>query len=57
MSKERKEKILRQKCVYYNGKGKCAFAGISRCIHPKGMIPFPYVCNVELQIENQWFRD
>jgi len=46
-------KVLTQKCAYYNGRGKCAFYGQEKCVYDKGMIPFPYACNVELYMEQQ----
>jgi len=45
MNKPKKE--LKQKCVYYNGRGKCAFWNQQKCIYDKGMVLFPYVCGVE----------
>ena len=45
-------KVLYQKCVYYNGRGKCAFWNIRKCLHKKGMVPFPHVCGVEIQMED-----
>ena len=48
-----REKILTQKCVYYNGRGKCAFCSQSKCIYDKGLVPFPYVCGVDMQMEEQ----
>lgn len=47
------DKILTQKCTYYNGRGKCAFCGQSKCIYDRGMVPFPCVCDVEIRAENQ----
>jgi hypothetical protein len=55
---DKKEKILKQKCSYYNGRGRCAFWGQSKCIYDKGMVPFPYYCSVEARVENQeMFRE
>ena len=31
--------ILTQRCVYYNGRGKCAFWGQSKCVHKRGLVP------------------
>ena len=47
------EKTLTQKCPYYNGRGKCAFCGQSKCVYDKGMVPFPYSCGVERQMEEE----
>ncbi len=44
---------LKQKCVYYNGRGKCAFSSQSKCIYDKGMVPFPYSCRVEGRAEDE----
>ncbi len=51
MSSEKE--ILTQKCAYYNGRGKCAFWRQSKCIHDRGMVPFPYVCTVEERAEQE----
>jgi len=48
---------LKQKCVYYNGRGKCAFFSQSKCIHDKGMLPFPYSCVVEERAEDEAMRE
>ena len=48
-----REKILTQKCTYYNGRGKCAFCGQTKCVYDKGMVPFPYYCGVEARMEEQ----
>ena len=53
MSEPKIEKILKQKCVYYNGRGKCAFCGQSKCIYDNGMVPFPYSCGVEIRAEEE----
>ena len=55
MSKSEKNEFgeLVQKCPYYNGRGKCAFSGQSKCIHDKGMVPFPFICGVEERMENE----
>ena len=42
-----------QKCVYYNGLGRCAFSSQSGCIHEYGLVPFPYACGVEERAENE----
>ena len=47
------KKPLTQKCVYYNGRGKCAFHGQGKCIWDKGMVEFPYFCGVEARMEEQ----
>ncbi len=44
---------LKQKCSYYNGRKKCAFFGQEKCIYDNGMVPFPYICGVESQMEEQ----
>lgn len=44
---------LTQKCVYYNGCGKCAFWSQPKCIFEQGMVPFPYSCPVEGRAENE----
>jgi len=54
MNKSKKE--LEQKCVYYNGRGKCAFWNQQKCIYDKGMVPFPYVCCVEEREEAEFMR-
>ena len=51
------KKELKQKCSYYNGRGKCAFWNQSKCIYDRGMIPFPYSCGVERQAEEEATRD
>jgi len=48
---------LKQKCVYYNGRGKCAFWSQPKCIYDKGMVPFPYSCSVENYMEEQATRE
>lgn len=48
-----KEKTLTQKCPYYNGRGKCAFYNQPKCIHDKGMVPFPYICRVNDRAERE----
>ena len=48
---------LKQKCVYYNGRMKCAFFGQLKCVYDKGMVPFPYFCGVERQMEEQAMRE
>ena len=55
MSKSKRNEFgeLVQKCVYYNGHGKCAFCGQSKCIWDKGMVPFPYGCIVEARAEDE----
>ena len=45
--------ICYQKCVYYNGRGKCAFSNQSKCVYENGMVPFPYSCGVERQAEEE----
>ena len=53
MTELKSEKILTQKCVYYNGRGKCAFCGQGRCVYDNGMVPFPYSCGVERRAEEE----
>ena len=53
MSEDITKKTLTQKCSYYNGRGKCAFWDQSKCIYGKGLVPFPYVCGVEIRAEDQ----
>lgn len=53
----KKEKILKQKCTYYNGRGKCAFFSQEKCIHDRGMVPFPYGCSVEARAEAEAMRE
>jgi hypothetical protein len=48
---------LKQKCGYYNGRMKCAFFGQEKCVYDKGMVPFPYICGVESQMEEQATRE
>ena len=48
---------LKQKCVYYNGRMKCAFFGQEKCVHDKGMVPFPYSCSVEGRAEDEAMRE
>ena len=48
---------LKQKCGYYNGRGKCAFWNQSKCIYDKGMVPFPYICGVEERAEAEAMRE
>ena len=45
------KKVLKQKCVYYNGRGKCAFWNQEKCVYDNGMVPFPYGCGVEARAE------
>ena len=45
-------KEFTQKCVYYQGRRKCAFWGQRECVYEKGMIPFPYACGVEARMED-----
>ena len=42
-----------KKCVYYNGRGKCAFSNQSKCVYDNGMVPFPYSCGVESRAEDE----
>ena len=51
------KKELKQKCVYYNGRGKCAFWSQEKCIHDEGMVPFPYGCGVEARAETEAMRE
>lgn len=51
------EKELKQKCVYYNGRGKCAFWNQRKCIYDRGMVPFPYSCGVEARAEAEAMRE
>lgn len=51
------KKELKQKCTYYNGRGKCAFYNQSKCIYSNGMVLFPYVCGVEIRAENEAMRE
>jgi len=53
IEERRPSKPLEHKCPFYNGRGKCGFAGVRECIHEKGMVPFPYVCSVEIYMEDQ----
>ena len=53
MTEPKSEKVLTQKCVYYNGQGKCAFSNQSKCVYENGMVPFPYSCGVERQAEDE----
>ena len=53
MNEDITKKTLYQKCPYYNGRGKCAFCGQSKCIYDKGMVPFHYGCGVEIRAENE----
>ena len=48
---------LKQKCVYYNGHGKCAFWSQPKCIYDRGMVPFPYSCPVEERAEAEAQRE
>ena len=52
-----KKEELKQKCSYYNGRMKCAFFGQEKCVYDKGMVPFPYICGVESQMEEQATRE
>jgi hypothetical protein len=47
------EEIPYQRCVYYNGHGKCAFVGVRKCIFDNGMVPFPYFCMAEARMEDE----
>ena len=47
----RDEDTCYQKCVYYNGRGKCAFSNQDKCVYDNGMVPFPYFCGVEDRAE------
>lgn len=51
------KKELKQRCTYYNGRGKCAFWNQSKCIYGNGMVPFPYSCSVEMRAENETMRE
>lgn len=52
------KKELKKKCSYYNGRGKCAaFWGQLKCIYDRGMVPFPYICDVERREEDQSMRE
>lgn len=51
------DKILTKKCSYYNGRGKCAFWNVEECAYDEGMVPFPYVCGVEMQAEAEAMRE
>lgn len=55
MSKPKRNEFgaLVQKCVYYNGRGKCAFFGQEKCVWDNGMVEFPYACGVEMRMEEQ----
>jgi len=48
---------LKQKCVYYNGHGKCAFSSQQKCIYDRGMVPFPFYCGVEARAEAEAMRE
>ncbi len=48
---------LKQKCVYYNGRGKCAFWSQAKCIYDRGMAPFPYYCFVEARAEAEAMKE
>jgi len=48
---------LKQKCSYYNGRGKCAFWNQLKCIYDRGMVPFPYGCAVEERAEAEAMRE
>ena len=51
------EKILTQKCPYYNGRGKCAIWGQGKCVYDNGMVPFPYSCGAEARMEAEAMRE
>lgn len=51
------KKELKQKCAYYNGRGKCAIWSQEKCIYDRGMVPFPYDCGVEARMEAEAMRE